>query len=205
MLLPMAMPLNQNAVHNPEPDDHNHPSSQQVRLRSPHRRMLYNVFHWWPILRSTSDTHQTSHLPLASDLCSAGGGRLPGPVTQRHQTNQQINTGIFWSANDAFRDAILLDLDMMHRIPRVAESVNGILVAYETQAKQITSQGKLHSGCFNIVDAATMNPEVRRSFWVYTHLRARIMSFLMIKPYLKRWPVSCQTFITRGTNLGILS
>ena len=190
MLLPMAMLLNQNAVHNPEPDDHNHPSTQQVRLRSPPRRTLYNVIHWWPILRSTSDTHQTSHLPLASDLCSAGGGRLPGPVTQLHQTNQQINTGIFWSANDAFRDATLLDLGMMHRIPRVAESVNGILVAYETQAKQITSQGKLHSGGL---------------IWVYIHLRARIMSFLMIKPYLKRWPVSCQTFITRGTNLGILS
>ena len=91
-------------------------------------------------------------------------GTLPGPTNQPGQASQQSNVGSSTSANDAPCDAILLDLHVIHHIPSVEEFVNGILVAYETQVKQIASQSKLHlrhSGCYNTMDAVTENPEIR--------------------------------------------
>ena len=70
------------------------------------------------------------------------------------------------SQADASRqDAILPSLDVLRRIPTVADRVTSVLASYEQQSRQEAAQGKItaakKSGRYNTVDIVTVPPHLR--------------------------------------------
>ena len=86
----------------------------------------------------------------------------PDPTSIR-SANSINNQGAL--NRDEHRDVIMPDLNVLRKMPYVADSVSEIMATYEAQARTLAAQGKpatsRRSGCYNAVDLISSEPERR--------------------------------------------